>query len=113
MSGQTIQVPIVLPIREAAYRKTLITNHFFKKIKYLIVNDTFSHGGLMSAVDSSFEFETGSVETQSNVAALVIQRAIFNVDNLRVAGFMDAREIVLSTLRSYPRSHVFYVLINC
>ena len=76
MSGQTIRVPIVLPMREAPYRNTLINHHFFNKIKYLTVNDTFSHGDLVSTVSSYFEFETVSVEIQSDTTVLIFSTSL-------------------------------------
>ena len=52
-------------LREAPYRKILVTHYFFKKIQYLSTNDVFNHVALMSIVSSYLDFKTESVEAQS------------------------------------------------
>ena len=64
-SNTSLRVSVVHPMRWAPYRKALVNQHFFRKIKHLATNNTFSHGDLMSTVASYFDFETGTTETKS------------------------------------------------
>ena len=80
-SDKTNRVSIVLLMKWTPYRKVLVSQHFFREIKYLATNNTFSHGDLIATVASSFAFETWTAETESESAALLVQRAIFSVNN--------------------------------
>ena len=73
-----------------------------RKIKHLATNNTFSHGDLMSTVASYFDFETETAETESESAALVVQRAVFSVNNLEDVGFTDNRNKIVITDPSKP-----------
>ena len=48
-SDKTIRIPVILPMRDSPYRKALVTQHYFRKIKHLVTNNTFSHGDVCSS----------------------------------------------------------------
>ena len=51
---------------------------------------------------SYFDFETETAETESESAALVVQRAIFSVNSLEDVGFTDNRNKIVITDPSKP-----------
>ena len=98
-------------MREVPYRKALVEQQFFTKIKHLTTNDTFSHGDMMSTVESSFDFETGTTETESEVVALAVHHAIFFVENLEVVEFTDNKNnLVLEDSANPPLGFTYFML---
>ena len=101
-SDKTIRISVVLSMRETPYRKALVTQYFFRKIKHLATNNTFSHGYLMSTVASYFDFETRTAETESESAALLVQCTNFSVNNMEGDRFTDNRNKIVIVDPSKP-----------
>ena len=94
------------------YRKALTAHHFFKKIKLITVNSTFSHEYLISIMASYFEFETRSTDIQSEAAVLVNQCEFFHVDNQVSIGFIDSRIKLVLIDQQNPLPGVTYFLFR-
>ena len=52
----------------------------------------------MPTMESYFDFETGTTETESELAVLLVHRAIFLVNNLEGVGFTDNRNKIVLIL---------------
>ena len=109
---KTIRVPVDLLMRETPYRKALVVQHFFRKIKHLATNNTFSHGDLISIVASRFDFETGIAETESEATALLVHRVIFSVNNLEGVGFTNNTNNFFLVDPSKPALEVMYFMLR-
>ena len=99
-------------MRWTPYRKALVTQYFFRKIKYLATNNTFSHGDLISSVVLYFDFETGTTETESELVALFVLRAIFLVNNLEGVRFADNRNKIVLVDPSKPAPGITYFMFR-
>jgi len=107
---KTIRVPIVLPMREAPYRKALIAHHFFKKRHHLIASVTFIHGDLVFTITPYFDFETWSAEAQSEVAASVIQKIFYSVANLEAVEFTyKTNTLIIVDPQTHPSGEAYFL----
>ena len=88
-SEQTIWVPVSLPMSERPYRKVMVANLFFRKIKALAVDSDFTSADLVSTIATYFNFNTSSAENEAAAAAKTIRATVFNVSNLTGLGFQN------------------------
>ena len=88
-SARTIRVPTALPMSEKPYRKAMVADIFFRKIKALALESDFSSADLVVTFATYFDFNTGSAEIESVAAANKIHDAVFCVENLIGLGFRN------------------------
>ena len=88
-SEQTIRVPVALPMSERPYRKAMVTNFFFRKIKALAVDSVFISANLVSTIAAYFNFNTSPAEDEATAAAETIHDSVFYVGNLTGLGFQN------------------------
>ena len=66
----------------------------------------------MSTLASSFDFETGNTETESEVAALAVHHAIFFVENLEGVEFTDNKNNLVFKDSANPPLGVTYFMLR-
>ena len=81
-SEHTIQVPVALPMSKHPYRKVMVVNFFFRKIKTLATDLSFTSAELVSTIATYFNWNTSPVENKSSIAAETIPAAVLHVSNL-------------------------------
>ena len=81
-SEHTIQVPVALPMSKHPYRKVMVVNLFFRKIKTLATDLSFTSAKLVSTIATYFNWNTSPVEKKSSIAAETIPAAVLHVSNL-------------------------------
>ena len=88
-SEQTIQVPVALPMSERPYRKAMVANLFFRKIKALVMNSVLIFANLVSTIAAYFNFNTSPTEDEAAAVAETIRDAVFHIGNLTGLGFQN------------------------
>ena len=78
-SDGTIRVPSAIPMSEKPYRKAMVADLFFRKVKALAVDSAFSSADLVATIATYFDFNTSSAEIEAAKAAAGIRAAIFQV----------------------------------
>ena len=74
---------------ERPYRKAVVANLFFRKIKALVVDSVFISADLISTIAVYFNFNTSPAEDEAAAAAETIRDAVFHVGNLTGLGFQN------------------------
>ena len=69
---------------ERPYRKAMVTNLFFRKIKALVleVDSSFTSVDIVSTIAIYFNFNTSFADNGASVVAKTIRAAVFRVSNL-------------------------------
>ena len=88
-SDGTIRVPSAIPMLEKPYRKSMVADLFFRKVKALAVDSAFSSADLVATIATCFDFNTSSAEIEAATAAERIRAAVFQVEYLTGLGFRN------------------------
>ena len=88
-SDGTIRVPSAIPMLEKPYRKSMVADLFFRKVKALAVDSAFSSADLVATIATYFDFNTSSAEIEAATAAERIRAAVFQVEYLTGLGFRN------------------------
>ena len=83
----SIRTLVLDAISTETYRKSLISKLFFQQILSLSTNPFVSFSDFMATVVSHFGINSGSVERETESAALSILNTFFRVSNLQVVPF--------------------------
>ena len=108
-SDGTIRVPAAIPMSENLYRKVMVVDLFFRKIKALSVNCAFSSADLVATIATYFDFNTNSAKIEAATAAERIRAAVFQVEYLTGLGFRNQYGTPVSYRPGYTRpAHLHY-----
>ena len=88
-SDGTIRVPSAIPMLEKPYRKSMVADLFFRKVKALAVDSAFSSADLVTTIATYFDFNSISAEIEAATAAERIRAAVFQVEYLTGLGFRN------------------------
>ena len=88
-SDGMVRVLSAIPMSEKPYRKAMVADFFFQKIKALVVNSAFSSVDLVATIATYFDFNTSSVEIEEATTADKTSAAVFKVDYLASLGFRN------------------------
>ena len=88
-SDGTIGVPSAIPMSAKLYRKAMVADLFFRKVKALAVDSAFSSADLVATIATYFDFNTSSAEIEATKVAARIRAAVFQVEYLTGLGFRN------------------------
>ena len=88
-SDGMFRVLSAIPMSEKPYRKAMVADFFYQKIKALVVNSAFFSVDLVATIAIYFDFNTSSAESEAVAAVDKISAAVFKVDYLASLGFRN------------------------
>lgn len=88
-SDGMVRVLSDIPMSEKPYRKAMVADFFYQKIKALVVNSAFSSVDLVATIATYFDFNTCSAEIEAVAAVDKISAAVFKVDYFASLGFRN------------------------
>ena len=99
-SARTIRVPTALPMSEKPYRKAMVADIFFRKIKALALESDFSSADLVATIATYFDFNTGSAEIESAAAAIRFTMPFFTLRTLSASDSAISTESISNVVQT-------------
>ena len=89
ISNRMIRVPVPLPFSQPPYRKVMVADIFFRAIKGLAVDSSFSSADIVATITAYSDFNTIFAELETTQIADIIRSIVFGIDNLIGMGVYD------------------------